>query len=73
MPMLRVIKCTICNIEKQELDMGSGFPGWCIINGIGEKEPEPNKPLTNENMTSYYCPECRSKISEFITNLQERG
>jgi len=71
MPMLRTGKCDLCERIETEKVYGSGWEGWCIIQGIAAKAPEDGVPLTTENTSMMLCPFHKDQVSEFINKLQE--
>ena len=68
----RIASCDICCSEQQEARMGEGWPGWAIINGIGATAPVEGIPLSNQNLETYLCPLCVSRVSNYLTGLQEK-
>ena len=71
MSLLRTIKCDLCGATYTEEDNGSGFPGWCIIQGIGLKEKKPDEPFEYGHMNTTLCPEHTTKLTNLITEHLE--
>ena len=67
----RSVTCDICGYEEREKAFGAGFAGWCIVNGIGAREPGEGESIQNEHLEMYICPDCRTDVSILINELQE--
>lgn len=67
----RIASCDICGHEQQELRVGTGWPGWAIVQGVGAREPKKDTPLDSINTETYLCPECTDILSRFMTSMQE--
>ena len=71
MSILRTIKCDLCGATHTEVDNGSGFPGWCIIQGIGLKERKEDDNWEYEHLNTTLCPEHTSHLTALITSQME--
>lgn len=68
MSIRRVIKCEGCGTEYREADFGTGFPGWCIIQGVAKEPPPQDRPMRQEDGQSTFCPSCKMLVAEFLDN-----
>ena len=66
----RIVVCDICGVRYEEEDFGRGFPGWCIISGIGAVTPAEGSPIRKRHTETITCPKCTEQVSMFINELQ---
>jgi len=63
MTILRTITCDLCGKEYTEREVGTGFPGWCVVQGIA-KDNDPTGQST-------FCPTHKERIAELIQELDK--
>ena len=71
MGMSRKVVCDGCGAVHENNNPTDGFPGWCIVQGIGAEEKADNESYRHEHLNSFYCPGCTTKLAEFITSIQK--
>lgn len=71
MSILRTIKCDLCDEQETEKDNGTGWPGWCILQGISLKNPENVETYTYEHFNTTLCPSHTTRLNALITEHLE--
>ena len=66
----RKATCDICHVIQAEERIGTGWPNWIIIQGIGAVAPEKDEPIDNKHLEMYICPKHKNQISNYLNRMQ---
>lgn len=73
MSIVRTIVCDVCGLKNNENEIAGGFPGWCVIQGIGSKERLKDTPEVAEHSQYVLCADHKNEVAKFITKLEEEN